>query len=203
MRKAVARSSHASNRQADRQAGKPAAKVLSPGPPEEAHDQRLLHGQMLVRTALAYRGMAYRWGGRSPQTGFDCSGLVQTVCARWGIYLPRIARTQFKQGVPVRREFLEPGDLVFFKNTYRRGLSHVGIYVGDGWFLHAAGRGKGVVLSLLDRGYHRRHWAGARRLDLSSLPAVPGESLPDGHITLEASPEETPAKAQTSEKTEG
>ncbi len=119
--------------------------------------------------------MPYRFGGRSPRSGFDCSGLVQSVCAKWGIYLPRVAHTQFKVGVPVKPADLEPGDLVFFKNTYKRGISHVGIYIGNNYFIHAARPGKGVCLSRLDEAYNKRHWAGARRLNLSKLPPVPGE----------------------------
>jgi hypothetical protein len=134
---------------------------------------------------MAYRGMAYRWGGRSAATGFDCSGLVQTVCAKWGIYLPRVASAQYHSGVPVSRDQLQPGDLVFFKNTYKRGLSHVGIYIGDGCFIHAAGRSYGVCIGRLDKGYHKNHWAGARRLNLSRLPAVPGETTRIDTITVD------------------
>lgn len=142
------------------------------------YDRSALFGRggTLARTALSYRGLPYRWGGTSPRSGFDCSGLVQTVCAKWGIYLPRCAGEQIHKGIPVKRDQLEAGDLVFFKNTYKRGLSHVGIYVGEGWFIHAAGRHRGVMLSRLDQGYHKKHWYGARRLDLSRLPAPPEEA---------------------------
>jgi len=134
---------------------------------------------VLARTALSYRGVPYRWGGRSARTGFDCSGLVQAVCAKWGIYLPRVARAQYKVGAPVKPENLQPGDLVFFKNTYRRGLSHVGIYIGQGCFIHAPGRGKAVMVSRLDESYYKHHWFGARHLNLSKLPPVPGEQAPE------------------------
>jgi cell wall-associated NlpC family hydrolase len=135
----------------------------------------LTRGQYLVRTALNYRGLPYRWGGTSPRSGFDCSGLVQTVYAKWGIYLPRCAHEQVAKGIPIPKDKLQAGDLVFFKNTYKRGLSHVGIYVGEGWFIHAASRRTGVIISRLDAPYHLHHWYGARRLDLSKLPPVPGE----------------------------
>ena len=123
------------------------------------------------------------------RSGFDCSGLVQTVCAKWGLYLPRVARAQYKIGVPVKPADLQPGDLVFFKNTYRRGLSHVGIYIGDNLFIHAPGHGKVVMISRLDEGYHKRHWAGARRLDLSKLPKAPGEDAPPTQVVIEESPD--------------
>jgi len=135
----------------------------------------LSRGQYVVRTALGYRGLPYRWGGTSPRSGFDCSGLVQTVYAKWGIYLPRCAHEQALKGVPIPKDKLQAGDLVFFKNTYKHGLSHVGIYVGEGWFIHAASRRTGVILSRLDSPYHLHHWYGARRLNLSKLPPVPGE----------------------------
>jgi cell wall-associated NlpC family hydrolase len=152
-------------------------------------------GEYLARTALSYRGAPYRFGGRSPRSGFDCSGLVQSVCARWGLYLPRVAHAQFHVGTPVKPKDLEPGDLVFFKNTYKRGISHVGIYIGDNYFIHAARPGKGVCVSRLE-GYHKRHWAGARRLDLSKLPPVPGEETPPKQVIIQDTPD-SPAQTIT------
>lgn len=151
-------------------------------------------GEALARTALAYRGAPYRFGGRSAQTGFDCSGLVQTVCAKWGIYVPRAAHAQYTAGAPVPANSLQPGDLVFFKNTYKRGLSHVGIYIGDRKFLHAAGVRYGVMVSSLDAPYHRNHYVGARRLNLSKLPPVPGEESVTQRVVLDDSKGEAPAE---------
>ncbi len=130
----------------------------------------LSRGQVLAKTAAAFRGSPYRFGGRSPKTGFDCSGLVQVVCEKWGVYVPRVASGQYHMGKPVQKSELQAGDLVFFKNTYKRGLSHVGIYLGEGRFVHAATRKKGVIISRLDSGYHLAHYYGARRLDLAKLP---------------------------------
>ena len=132
-------------------------------------------GMNITRTAQQFKGLPYVWGGTSPKRGFDCSGLVQYVYAKWGIYLPRCASEQVNKGVAVAKSDLQAGDLVFFKNTYKRGLSHVGIFIGDGWFIHAASERTGVILSRLDEGYHKNHWYGARRLDLSKLPPVAGE----------------------------
>jgi cell wall-associated NlpC family hydrolase len=157
--------------------------------------RRPTRGEWIARTALAYRGVPYRFGGRSIRSGVDCSGLVQVVCAKWGLYLPRVAHTQARVGVPVPLGKLEPGDLVFFKNTYKRGISHVGIYVGEGYFVHAQGRGAGVRLSLLSSSYNVRHWAGARRLNLSSLPAMPGEQLTPRDVTFDDSAKSEPAAA--------
>src|SRR5262249_44539830 len=106
-------------------------------------DRHLSRGESMARTALAYRGAPYRFGSRSG--GFDCSGLIQTICAKYGIYLPRASNAQFNVGKPVPKDQLQPGDLVFFQNTYKRGISHVGIYIGEGQFLHAAGSRKGVI----------------------------------------------------------
>ncbi|HLK58639.1 MAG TPA: C40 family peptidase [Chthonomonadaceae bacterium] len=148
-------------------------------------DRHLSRGDQLARSALSYRGAPYRFGGRSSQTGFDCSGLVQAVCAKWGIYLPRAANAQYSMGKPVSKENLQPGDLVFFANTYKSGISHVGIYIGNGEFIHACGSGKGVIVTRLDEDYHKKHYAGARRLDLSKLPPVPGEEDMPKHIIMD------------------
>lgn len=173
-------------------------KVNNAPRPDSAPDRHAGRGQLLARTALAFRGVPYRWGGRSPRSGFDCSGLVQAVYGKWGILLPRVARAQYKMGMPVKSDKLLPGDLVFFKNTYRRGLSHVGIYVGDGFFVHAARTGVGVILSRLDSGYHKQHWAGARRLNLSKLPALPDEEKPVERVQLEETQDSAPPDTASS-----
>ena len=142
-------------------------------------------GANITRTAQQFKGWPYVWGGTSPKSGFDCSGLVQYVYAKWGIYLPRCASEQVNKGVPVKFDDLQAGDLVFFKNTYKRGLSHVGIFVGDGWFIHASSARTGVILSRLDSGYHKAHWYGARRLNLSKLPPVEGEDQQPARVILE------------------
>ena len=181
---------------------------ISPtSPPSAAPSRSLTRGQVLARTALSYRGVPYRWGGRSSRTGFDCSGLVQVVCAKWGIFLPRVARAQYKVGVPVKPQGLQPGDLVFFKNTYRRGLSHVGIYIGQGCFIHAPGRGKVVMVSRLDEAYFKHHWAGARHLNLSKLPPVPGEQKAPVRVILDSSVaqggvESVPARTDTAPRSD-
>jgi cell wall-associated NlpC family hydrolase len=173
-------------------AGPPASKKAKPQTaPVVPQPDRSSRGYHLAQTALAYRGTPYRWGGTTLGRGVDCSGLVMAVCKKWGILLPRAARAQYGVGTPVKPADLQPGDLVFFKNTYRRGLSHVGIYIGENHFIHAAGRGKGVRLSRIDVGYHKKHWAGARRLNLSKLPPVPGEQAPTPERIYLDSEEET------------
>ena len=133
----------------------PAIAAASPDP--EALDQPKFH-------ALLALGAHYRYGGDSPQTGFDCSGLVAHVFLRaWGLILPRRADQQAKLGVPIRRHELQPGDLVFY-NTRNSRFSHVGIYVGDGQFIHAPRRGKRVRAERIDSPYWVARFNGARRL---------------------------------------
>ncbi|MBV8202434.1 MAG: C40 family peptidase [Acidobacteria bacterium] len=116
----------------------------------------------LVEQAMTYLGTPYRRGGTS-RRGLDCSGLVGAVYGEQGVDLPRTAAEQFREGVAVAESDLRPGDLVFFRDTYKRGISHVGIYIGDGRFLHAAGRRHGVIVSELSRPYYHLRFAGARR----------------------------------------
>jgi len=107
--------------------------------------------------ALRYLGVPYQWGGASPVTGFDCSGLVMYVYAQLGVQLPHYAAAQFGYGTPVGRDQLQPGDLVFFD-----GLSHVGIYIGNGEFVHAPQTGDVVKISPLSA--FAAGYVGARRL---------------------------------------
>lgn len=115
--------------------------------------------------AMKTIGVQYRYGGRSPETGFDCSGLVLHVFERaWGIALPPGTDALRKVGKTVKRRDLAPGDLVFY-NTRNRPFSHVGIYLGDGRFLHAPRPGARVRVESVDTGYWRARFNGARRLD--------------------------------------
>jgi cell wall-associated NlpC family hydrolase len=115
--------------------------------------------------ALRTLGMQYRYGGRSPETGFDCSGLIAHVFERaWGIRLPPGTWALSKVGTAVGRTGLEPGDLVFY-NTRNRPYSHVGIYLGDGRFLHAPRPGATVRVENAEAAYWRARFNGARRLD--------------------------------------
>lgn len=109
-------------------------------------------------------GIDYQWGGQSPTTGFDCSGLVAHVFLKaYGLKLPRVTYGQAKSGVAVGSEELEAGDLVFF-NTLNRPFSHVGIYLGDGRFVHAPKTGAQVRVEKMDNPYWNRRFDGARRL---------------------------------------
>lgn len=124
---------------------------------------RQAFGREIARTAYAYRGSRYRRGGMSSR-GFDCSGFVKYVYERQGVKLPRTSYDMFKVGTTVAKNDLKEGDLVFFANTYRRGISHVGMYVGDGEFIHASTTRGGVRVDRLDDAYYRGRYAGARRI---------------------------------------
>jgi cell wall-associated NlpC family hydrolase len=118
----------------------------------------------IVERALSWIGVRYRFGGSDETKGFDCAGFVRRVFSTAGVSLPRSAATQFREGCSVPLDELQPGDLVFFKNTYKRGISHVGIYLGDSQFIHAASSRRSVVVDRLDSPYFLTRFAGGRRL---------------------------------------
>lgn len=115
----------------------------------------------LISTAMQYMGVPYVYGGSTP-SGFDCSGFVQYVYAQMGISLPRTADIQYEAGTPISKEELQPGDLVFFAGDYVN-ISHVGIYLQDGNFIHASTT-QGIAIDSLYRDYRVEHYAGACRV---------------------------------------
>ena len=117
----------------------------------------------LVDFALQLRDIRYRRGGRAPTTGFDCSGFVHYVFANvLGLDLPSDSASQFSAGEKIARADMQAGDLVFFR-TRGKHVSHVGIYLGDGEFIHAPTTGERVKVSNLGESYWSRRFAGARR----------------------------------------
>ena len=136
---------------------KTAAKAAKPSTSKDKVDE-------ILRTALAYRGVRYRYGGMSSR-GFDCSGFVAKVLLSQNFDLPHNAAALFNRGKKVERGNLRPGDLVFFRTRGKRlRISHVGIYLGEGKFIHASS-GKGSVrVDTLLTGYYARRYAGARRV---------------------------------------
>jgi cell wall-associated NlpC family hydrolase len=113
----------------------------------------------VIAIAMQYLGVPYVWGGASPATGFDCSGFVMYVFAQIGVSLPHHAAAQYGYGVPVSRDQLQAGDLVFFN-----GLGHIGVYVGGGQFIHAPHTGDVVKISSLYESWYASTWVGGRRL---------------------------------------
>ena len=131
-----------------------------------ANDISSERARELALHALSQIGVRYRYGGSTPDEGFDCSGLVRYIYSRAGIVLPRTTQAMSALGVSVATDELEPGDLVFF-DTLRRSFSHVGIYIGDQRFIHAPTSGGTVQLVDMRDRYWRSRYDGARRLATS------------------------------------
>lgn len=119
----------------------------------------------LALQAISFLGIDYKYGGDSPETGFDCSGLVHYVFSQvTGLMLPRNAQDISRVGEDITRDELQPGDLVFF-NTLRRPFSHVGIYLGGHRFIHAPSRGGQVEIVNMTSRYWQKRYNGARRIN--------------------------------------
>ena len=131
----------------------PQEPTFAPPPPDGSR------AAQVVAIAMQYLGVPYQWGGASPSTGFDCSGLTSYVYAQIGVTLPHHAASQYQLGSPVSRDQLQPGDLVFFNE-----LSHMGMYIGGGSFIHAPRTGDVVKISSLSDPYYLQGWVGAKRV---------------------------------------
>ncbi|GAA0315621.1 hypothetical protein GCM10008967_02730 [Bacillus carboniphilus] len=134
------------------------ALLLLPSP-----DAQAATNEELVQKAKEYEGVRYSFGGNSPTSGFDCSGYLVYVMNQLGMTLPRTSADQYQLGTAVDKSNLQPGDFVFFKNTYKAGISHSGIYVGDNKFISATSS-SGVAIVSLSNSYWSKHYAGAKRL---------------------------------------
>lgn len=120
----------------------------------------------ILQTAFDLIGTPYRWGGQTPETGFDCSGFVSYVLRQHAIQIPRTTAEQFGTGRSVAQDEIQPGDLVFFSTT-GPGATHVGLVVASGteWkFVHAPADGSTVRIERFDTGYWQQRWLGARRV---------------------------------------
>jgi hypothetical protein len=150
-------------------AGGAVAADASPEPPVSSDVT-----SQIAFNALALLGVDYRYGGTSPESGLDCSGLVRHVFHdALGLNLPRRSIEISRLGGKVTKAELQPGDLVFF-NTLRRTFSHVGIYIGQRRFVHAPSSGGAIRVEQLDAPYWVRHFNGGRRLVSGGKPAVSG-----------------------------
>jgi len=118
----------------------------------------------MASQALSYRGMPYRFGAASPRSGFDCSGLIYYLLRQRGLNPPRTAAGYRTYGQPVARGKWQTGDLILFANTYKHGVSHIGVYLKDGKFVHAASTRQGVRVDSLYTGYFAAKYWGARRI---------------------------------------
>lgn len=122
-------------------------------------------GAAIVKDTLQFLGGEYVWGGASPSSGFDCSGLMYYIYGQHGYTLNRTARPQYKyDGRKVAFENLQAGDMVFFHPPGEKEISHVGMYIGGGMFVHAANRTKGIIVSSLYSNYYTENFYGAKRV---------------------------------------
>ncbi len=120
--------------------------------------------------ALSLTGIRYKYGGNSPETGFDCSGFVRYVFKQAAsLTLPRSAIEISQLGTSVPKNELKPGDLVFF-NTLKSAFSHVGIYLGNNRFIHSPSSGGKVRVENMQDGYWAKHYNGAQRIDQKTTP---------------------------------
>jgi cell wall-associated NlpC family hydrolase len=119
-------------------------------------------GAIAARTAERFVGIPYRWGGNNVVEGMDCSGFARAVYNLCGVNIPRTSAEQFRTGEGVDREGLRDGDLIFFGASESQ-INHVGIYVGNGRFVHAPRRGDDIKISSLDEPYFTRKFMGGRR----------------------------------------
>jgi cell wall-associated NlpC family hydrolase len=130
-------------------------------PPNTARGDKDM-GVIAARTAERFVGIPYRWGGENVVDGMDCSGFVRAVYNLCGLSIPRTSRDQFKAGESVAREGLQDGDLVFFGSS-ESSINHVGIYVGNGRFVHAPRRGEEIRVASVDESYFEKRYVGAKR----------------------------------------
>ena len=119
----------------------------------------------LLDYAKYFKGGKYVWGGTSPK-GFDCSGYVQYLYKKHNVNLPRTAWAQSKKGLSIDKNDLQKGDLLFFLTDKKRGIpvTHVGIYIGNGEFIHAASKKKGIIISPIYHGYYAKKFVSAKRV---------------------------------------
>lgn len=145
-------------------------------PPVEALTAPAGVGLVIVRTAESAIGAPYRYGGATPQ-GFDCSGLTQFAYRSAGISIPRTAAAQQQAAARVQLDALQPGDLVFFA-TGRNAADHVGVYSGQGRFVHAPSSGRAVSFGYLADPWYAAHFAGAGRIRSGAANAESGRASP-------------------------
>lgn len=136
------------------------AKTEAPTPPAPPASSK---GEQLVAEAQKHLGKPYKWGAEGPDS-FDCSGLMQHVAKQHGIDLPRVSREQANAGQHVEKGDIQPGDLVYFQGKGKSAVSHIGMAVGDGKFIHAPKTGDVVKVSSYEDGYFADTYRGARRI---------------------------------------
>ena len=121
--------------------------------------------EQLVKFAKKYLNTGYVYGGNSPQ-GFDCSGFTQFVYNKFGYDMPRRSQDQMNLGIPVSQKNLAPADLVFFSTSKSKQVNHVGIYIGEGKFIHASSGSRRIRINTLNDSYFKTRYQGGRRVFL-------------------------------------
>ena len=121
----------------------------------------------LIKVAKKYLGAPYKFGGNSTRTGIDCSAYVKKIFKSFDVNLPRTARGMYKKGDHVSKSKLQKGDLVFFR-TYAKFPSHVGIYMGNGKFIHASSAKKKVIITNFQGKYYQKRYIGAKRIKIKN-----------------------------------
>ncbi|MCY1164277.1 NlpC/P60 family protein [compost metagenome] len=150
----------------------------------------------LVVNAMGFLGVPYKRGGNNVETGFDCSGFVRAIYEQSvGLLLPRKAEQQAAATQNIDKTELQPGDLVFF-NTMRRAFSHVGIYIGDGKFIHSPKPGAEVRVESMSVSYWNRRFDGARRVAPQEGRAAPQAASANAQAVQSATPQLTTAQQQ-------
>lgn len=139
-------------------------------------------GEEIVAIANQYEGIPYQFGGTTT-AGFDCSGYTVYVYNQVGITLPRTAEGQFNVGTSIEKEDLQMGDLVYFENTYKEGISHVGIYIGENEFISATN--SGVKIYTLDNSYWNPKYVGAKRV-IEQQELIEYKDFSDSHYAFDA-----------------
>lgn len=146
----------------------------------------MINGEDIVEYLKQYIGTPYTWGGNTPESGFDCSGLMVWGFKKFGIELPRVTYDQIGEGTPINMKGLRPGDLVFFDTAKQAGPDHVGIYMGGGKMLHTPRPGKAVEIADITKGYYADLFMGGRRISgVQSVGASPADIEESPKLTAE------------------
>ncbi|HZG71136.1 MAG TPA: NlpC/P60 family protein [Chondromyces sp.] len=152
-------------------------------PMKEASAAEPVTGHQVIEYSKQFMGVPYVFGGTTP-SGFDCSGFIRYVFDKLGVDLPRTAAQQYNVGKAVSRANLQPGDIVFFQGTYKAGISHNGIYIGDNKFIHASSS-QGVSITSMSNSYWSPKFAGAKRVLEYPVGSL-FKDVADGHSAFEA-----------------
>ena len=126
------------------------------------HPQAEYQRKIIAQYAIKSLGLPYKWGGQSPQTGFDCSGLTVYTHQKADIIIPRTVKAQFENGTALSKKNLKVGDLIFFNTPKENKVYHVAIYIGEDMFIHSPGKGRKVAYGYINNSYFKKHYAGSR-----------------------------------------